>query len=965
MNVKLRVLSAGVMFFIGGQTVMAQKKMKDTTSRETKIEEVVVLGYSKTATKAKSTEAATTISAETLENRPNTTFLNSLQGAAPGIAVNSSSGSPGSGKIDIMIRGISSLNASTDPLYVIDGLTTSATQFRNLNPNDIETLSILRDAQATSIYGNRGANGVVVITTKTGRFNSGLRLSYDMLTSFSTYPGTKYNMANAKEFLQIQNNYGAGYGATLSQEEIDNYATDTDWSKIFFRVGMSQQHNLGLRFGGENISVYSSLGYLNNEGIFNNTDFQRFTFRNNIVGKSKDGRFNYSALVGLGYSKRNQFDEEENSGIAANSIQNVLFGTLLSDPSLEPYPYSNGTAMYNDIGGASTGVRPWVLYDNMIGGVRNRYAETTINANVKASYKLTDYLSVGNRLGIEYKEYDRTFARSPFGYLSNAVSRPLNAYGGVETQSNIKDFTFNNVTNVTFDQQFGDHSITISAYLDYFKAHYMSKAFTQNGLDPLNWSFGAGTGYIPFSSSTPTLYNPSVSASKINAGTMAYFGTFDYDYKSRYGVGATIRRDGSYRFAKENRWETFWSVAGRWNIDKEGFMDGSKFKMLKLRASYGTQGNQNLGIPANNSNSIFLKANDFKDLVGSYTNSNPAYQSLPGYYTKIANTKLKWEKQSQANIGLDFNYNSFIEGSIDVYRKLTTRLFNDVNVSGAVGAITTTTSTLTPTFYISGNNGELENKGVEAALRFNILRNKDLKLSVFANTAYNKNKILSMENEDLSGDWVHAIGGPAGQWNLYRYVGVNHETGEQQFLDKNGNITEAPTADDRVLTGKSYYAKWHGGFGLDAEYKGFYATVFLSYQAGGWSYDNLESWIMDPYYAANGLNVSKELLNAWTPSNSNSDIPAIDAYNAGVEGSSDRFLRKTDFIKLKNVSVGYNFSKDLLRNLPIKSLKIFLQAENIYTWTDWKGYDPEPIKDYSLGIYPNPRTVSVGVNVEL
>lgn len=192
MNVKLRVLTAGVLFFTG-QAVFAQENgSKDKKDKETKIEEVVVLGYSKTATKAKSTAASTTISAETLENRPNSTFLNSIQGTAPGMSVNSSSGSPGSGKIDIMIRGLGSLNASTDPLYVIDGLSTSATQFRNLNPNDIESLSILRDAQATSIYGNRGANGVVVITTKTGKFNSGLRLSYDALTSFSTYPKTKY-----------------------------------------------------------------------------------------------------------------------------------------------------------------------------------------------------------------------------------------------------------------------------------------------------------------------------------------------------------------------------------------------------------------------------------------------------------------------------------------------------------------------------------------------------------------------------------------------------------------------------------------------------------------------------------------------------------------------------------------------------------------------------------------------------
>jgi len=206
MNVKLRVLSAGVLFFIGGQ-MLAQKSKTDTVPKETKIEEVVVLGYSKTATKPKSTAASNTIGAEVLENRPNISILSSIQGVAPGIVANSASGSPGSGRFNVAIRGVGSLNGATDPLYVIDGLITNATQFRNLNNYDIETFSILKDAAATSIYGNRGSNGVVVITTKSGKFNSGLKISYDALTSFSTYPKNNYNMANAKELLNIQNQY--------------------------------------------------------------------------------------------------------------------------------------------------------------------------------------------------------------------------------------------------------------------------------------------------------------------------------------------------------------------------------------------------------------------------------------------------------------------------------------------------------------------------------------------------------------------------------------------------------------------------------------------------------------------------------------------------------------------------------------------------------------------------------------
>ena len=207
MSVKLKVLSAGALFFLGIQTIDAQKKKTDSVKTKN-IEGVVILGYGKTATKPKSVTASTTISSSVLENRPSSSFLTSVQGAAPGISINSSSGSPGSGKIDVSVRGKSSINSSTDPLYVIDGLISSSTEFRNLNPNDIETLSILRDAQATSIYGNFGANGVVVITTKSGKYNSGLRISYDVVTSVADLPNHKYDLTNSKELLSIQKKFG-------------------------------------------------------------------------------------------------------------------------------------------------------------------------------------------------------------------------------------------------------------------------------------------------------------------------------------------------------------------------------------------------------------------------------------------------------------------------------------------------------------------------------------------------------------------------------------------------------------------------------------------------------------------------------------------------------------------------------------------------------------------------------------
>ena len=953
MNVKLKVLTAGVLFFTG-QALVAQEVKKDTTSgKEKTIDTVVILGYSKTASKSKSSAASTTVSASTLENRATTSFLTSVQGAAPGVSINSGSGSPGSGRIDVTVRGVGSINASTDPLYVIDGLISSGNEFRNLNPNDIETLSVLRDAQATSIYGNYGANGVVVITTKSGKFNSGLRVSYDLTTSISTMPTHKYGLASSRETLAIQKGAGVGIGATMTQSQIDNYSIDTDWSKEFFRTAFSQQHNIGLRTGGESLSTYTSLGYLESEGVVKSTDFKRFTLRSNINGRSKDRRLTYSAQIGLGYSKRNQLDEETNSDVGNNAVQNPLLG-LFSLSTLRPYYFENGRHMFELFPSFSAeGRSAWVLYDILKGSVKNLRTQTSITANTNVTYKLFDGLSVTNRTGVTYKNNTTDFARDPNGYLAVYVAnmgKTKLKYGGFETIENIYDTNINSVTSLNYDKKFGRHTIGAGAYIDYLRGFYSSTSQTQNGLDPLTWALGAGTGYVPFDPKTPDNYRPSINAAKVKAGTLAFIGTVDYDFASRYGISATIRRDASYRFSSENRWETFWSVGGRWNINKESFMEGSIFDELKLRASYGTNGNQNLSSSAINTNALFLDSNLIRDIYAS----NTGYLNLPGYATSLKNSDIRWERVSQANIGLDFGILRKLQGTVDVYEKRTEDMFLGVPISAANGQYT-----------IKGNNGTLRNRGIEGSLRYTPFndRERNFKLSVFANIAYNQSKVIALPEENLSGDLVHAVGGPLSQWQLYPYIGVNPANGNFLFRDKNGNATEAPTASDRVLTGKTVYAPYTGGFGLDVDYKGFYLTSLFSFQAGGWSYDNMNLWLNNPSYF-HRYNPTREMLNAWRPDNTNTDVGSLTAKNFGLLSSSDKYLRKTDYIKLKNITIGYNVNKELLRDLPVKSLKVYLMAENLVTWTGWKGFDPEPIRGASLGIYPNTRTYSLGLNLE-
>lgn len=962
MNIKLSVLSAGVLFFFGGQSLLAQtsKSKKDSIGNEKQIEEVIVLGYNKTSSKPKDATATVTISGEKLENRPNSSFLTSLQGEVAGLNVSTTSGSPGSSKIDLIIRGVSSINSQSDPLFVIDGMISNAVQYRNINPSDIESMSFLKDAGATSIYGNRGANGVVIIKTKQGKFGNRFDVSYNANIGISTLPQTHYDLSNSKQLLTIQRAAGQGQGVGMSDAQIASYSTDTDWKKVLFRQGLTQNHDLSMSFGGQNISNYTSFGYMNQDGVVPTTDFQRFTLRNNLNGKSKNERFTFASNIGLAFSKRHQLDQENSTAIDANVVQNPLLVGITALPTLQSGLYNNGADLFNAIGSNFTnGKNVYVLQDILNGTLPNELTETSILANFNAAYKLTDELTVANRSGVDYKYGTRTFARTPGAYLSivtanssatTAVPRP---FGGSETMSKTNELNFNSVTSLNFHKVFNDvHTLDAGAYLDYVKTHYSSTAQQQNGLNPLNYVFGAGTGYVAFDQANPSFYKPSISASKVTAGTLAYFGSVDYDYKGKYGVGGVIRRDASYRFSGDNKWATFWSVSGRWNIDQEEFMQGSGFNMLKFRGSYGTQGNQMIVAATYGTNPLLVGTNlvrNTNSVALGYNNMNGAY-----YTNVIANENAQWEEISQFNVGVDFKtFNNKLEGTFDYYRKKTDKLYNTINLSA-----------ITSMYGINGNNGSMQNEGVEGMLRYTIIKNQNARVSVYANAAYNKSKMLSLVQTTETGTIRNVVGGQLSEWYMVRYVGVNASNGNLLFLDKDGNATENPNVNtDAVATGKNYLPKWTGGFGFSSEYKGFFLDANFSFQQGAWRYDNQMDWVYDPT-TVGGYNVSSDLMNAWTPTNTNTNIPSLSAGNSALVGSSDRFLRDASFIRLKNVLLGYSIPKSVLENTGIKGAKIFMQAENLLTFTKWKGYDPEPIFLSSTSVYPNVRTISVGASVD-
>ncbi|MFN3968438.1 SusC/RagA family TonB-linked outer membrane protein [Flavobacterium sp.] len=938
--------------------VTAANTYNVTLSEGVSLTEVVIVseGYNRARTKASTTSALTTVTAEVIENRPNASFLNSLQGTAPGASILSSSGSPGSGKIDLLIRGASSLNASTDPLIVIDGVPTNGNQFRSLNQNDIETVSILRDAAATSIYGNRGANGVLVITTKQGKYGSALKITYDVVNGVNVLPKNKYNMSNSRQALTIEKNKNTGLGATLTDAEIAAYSTNTNWTDEFFGVDVTQQHNLGLTFGGENITTYSSFGYFKQGGMVPTTDFQRFTFRNNLNGKSKNGKFTYNTQLSLAYSRRSELNQETNDGVNNNTIQNPLHGATMGLPYVEAGQYATGQDLYNAIGTDFSGPNDtYVLEDILKDNSLPSWAdESAVLANISASYKLTNDLTLSNKFGIDFKQSDRVFARSPWSYLAIAVRESrAEEFGGFERISASKDFTFTNIASLGYSKKIKEkHRIDANVYMEYMKAHFRSSSQFQNGLNLLTYAPGAGTGYIAFNPATPNSYISTAAASKIDAGTLSYFATLDYDYNDKYGFAAVIRRDATYRFVDDYKWGTFWSVSGRWNVDKEKFMEGSIFSMLKLRASYGTQGNQNIVAPGYGTNPLLLATSIVRDLNAT----GAGYNNDPGIFvSNIANTDLRWEEISQANIGLDFiMLNNRIEGNVDVYRKQTEKLYSDINRSAA-----------TSIYSQSGNNGGLRNTGVELQLKYNVFKNKALDLQLFANMAYNKNEITSLTPTDQSGSaLVNQVGDMAYQWNLIPYVGVNQANGNLLFLDADGNVTENPDLiADRRLTGKSSVPVYQGGFGFNATYKGFFFNTLFSWTKDVWRVDNQLSWAYNVDFIGDD-NVSSDMLNAWTAQNP-TNFPALNASNGSTYGSTatDRFLYDSSFLRFKNLTFGYNFPSNFLKGTFIQSLRLYAQAENLYTWTKWRGFDPENTQVLSVTAFPNPKTVSFGASI--
>jgi TonB-linked SusC/RagA family outer membrane protein len=907
------------------------------------LEEVVIEAF-RTSTKETSNISSTTITAKTVEGRPNASFAQTLQGQVAGLNITTGNGQPGGDSV-INLRGVSSLSGNTEPLFIIDGVPVDEDNFRSLNPNDIESLSVLKDAGATAIYGNRGANGVVLIKTRRGSFNSGLKINYTGTQSFSTLQRHDYDLMNSREQLQLEKDFGSGFGATLTDAELAIRAqqANTEWLDVFFGTGLTQSHTLNLSSGGENLNSFTSFGYTDQEGVLRQaSNLKRFNFRNNISGKSNDDKFNYATSFTFNYSESN-----EPNSIGSGAInRNFVLGANQSVPYISPSSYVAGEGSNIPVVFANT---PLFLLDRRDTYTR-REDEIKIIANVNASYKITDNLTFRTSFGGDFTDEQLLRVEAPTSFNAQLFAETGNTTPGFSDQDVTRSVALNFNNSLNWSKVFNEkHTVEASVFTEYFKAHFRSFGFRQEGFDPATFSPGDGAGFVDDNADND-FFVDNGRANVQNAGLFSYFGFVDYDYDRKYGFSATVRRDASYRFADSNKWGTFWSVSGRWNISNEAFMEDSFFDELKLRGSYGTAGNQRI-VAFGGQFAYFGAADLTRDLF----NTGGQYGGVNGLSVgQIGNNDLKWETIVQANIGLDFAFaNNRVRGSVDVYTRNTEDLFINTPISPALnGGVT----------GISANVGELQNRGVDFDVHYDLFKDtsdkKGLNLTLNLVGNYNKQEILDL---GAGGDqpFLRRVGGVIGEIYAAPYEGVNPANGNLLFLDIDGNLTEDISVNDQRATGKNIFPDWQGSFGFDADYKNFFLTTQFNYTVGVDRYDFDLSGFLDPS-AISQFRHSRDILRAWSQPGDVTDIPSLNATNYGVEGFSDRFLRESDYLRLRFIQFGYNLPSKVLEKIGFTSLRVFASGENIVTFSKWRGFDAEALGAAQNG-YPTPKTYSVGI----
>ena len=931
--------SAGtlVISFIGmqSQEVKIKPIVKVVLKSDAEVlDEVVVTGYG-VQRKASFTGAASIVGEEAIAKKNDANFVKVLEGSVPGVQMNNSTSMPGVWG-SVYIRGRASLNSGTQPLYVIDGMPVNSDTdamstsdnnmvdpMSSINPADIESITVLKDAAATAIYGSRAANGVIVVTTKKGsegKFN----LNLDIKQGFVSMGNNNMDFANAEETMKLFTDGLTAYQGGDWQENYnylaDNYfgwdrKTSTDWMDAITRKGYYQDYNLSAQGRNGNTGYYVSLGYLNTDGLIIGSDMERFSGRMNL-----DSKFKWATIgvnTSYSYSTQNGF-----SLSTSGSMSSPLTAAISSQTPMDPVYDSEGN--YNNI----NMYNPVALMDEDTG---------ELNENKMQTINLNPYLQVDFGLGIYAKTtlgVNLTDLR-PYQYWSALYNPQAMDYNGLGQQYNSRNtvITWNNV--VGWNHKFADkHDVSVMLGQEMQKKSYFYEYYAKSD--------------FPFADSgmrdlTTAGTEQGSEYYKKEARLASYFMDAHYSYADKYYLSGSYRRDGSSVFGSDTRWGNFWSVGGKWRISGEDFLNGNNvITNATLRASYGTVGNQDI---------------DWYAARGFY-GAGYNYNQMPGMIpVSFSNQELTWEVSKKFDIGFDLSLWHRLHFTFDFYNEITSDALFQVPLSMTTG--------MTETYK---NIGKIRNHGIEFSVNANILQTKDWTWSAYANLTWNENEVVKLSTDEPIEYTFQIIeeGRPYTQFKMKEYAGVDRETGKPLwYLNETGNETTS----DYNAAAKRYVGDADpnvlGGFGTNLRWKDIDFGLSFNYRLGGKVYDSGAAFT--GFGMAFRTPLEDVALNSWTEENKDAKYPQYiykDPYNA--TSTSSRFLYSGDYLRISNLTLGYTLPKKWTTKILIQRLRAYISVDNLYTFTasDFVGYNPETSANGVIAWqYPATRTFIGGIQL--
>jgi len=944
-----------VFSFVGYSTLeqpAAQAGMISLKPSRTNIDSVVVVGYG-TARRVDVTGAVTTVKSSEILAQPITNALEGLQGRVAGVDISLNSGAPG-GLASVIIRGIGSINSSTDPLYVVDGV--AMTNIQYLNPYDIQNVEVLKDASSTSIYGARGSNGVILITTKRGSSQRGTTVSYDASVSMG-HLQHEMKVLDSKQWLQVlaggmANN--ALWGAaprTLDLSDTRLFNADgspkynTDWQKASTRTAVSNNHELSIQTRGENSSTGVFLNYTYNQGIMLNSDIRRYNVR--FTHDAKLAKWvDFGANVLVNYSKENEVDPTTGA--------NTPTRTMIEMPPIFPVKFPDGSWANNQVSSTFSFLDAAENPAKVLLQQTRLNTRTQIFGNAFFNFHLTKDLDFKTQFGTDIQNNQADYY-SPSDLLNISANQK-----GVASINSEQYSYWQQENYLTYKKTFGEHHINALAGASWQeRIDEQLNGSTQYFSDDYYRQYNLGAGSQP---NSPT---SSYDRWSINS----YFARVGYNYADRYLLTLTERIDGSSRFGADNKYGYFPSVGAGWVLSKEDFLSAiPAINYLKVRASYGLTGNTEIG--------------SYQSLatIGSGTTLINGNRAASSSINGLANPDLKWEKTAQTDVGFELqllNGRIALEG--DYYYKKTTDLLLNKPIPNSTGFS-----------GVLSNIGAMSNRGVDLMLSTRNIEGRDFGWTTSFTANFNKNKVLSLgnNNEDIfpgpywgpvsDGFTILRVGAPAGSFWGYKRLGTYSTEDVAKGLAADPNFPyhageEKESADKYILGHGS--PNWNGSLVNTFRYKGFDLMIDLQYSQGA---SIAQAFLFSSEDRTGYSNSLVTELNAWTPQHQNTDIQQLRfAPDAGQSASFDsHWVANGSFIRGRNLVLGYNMTPGMLEKVHIKRLRFYLSAQNLFliVSSQYKGYDPQSVswntpnappfgQNIEFYQYPKARTFTAGVNM--